>query len=965
MVALWMSEGAWPRQPVGQWHADPLEVAEVLVERDAELAALTDLLHTAALGGGGVAVLAGPAGIGKTSLLGEVARRAREAGALVLTARGTKLEQEFAFGVVRQLFEPALARAGRQRRALLSGAAEPAGAVLGPVTEPIAVGDFAVLHGLYRLTTGVCAEQPVVMVVDDLHWADPGSLRLLAYLQPRLAGLRLAVVAGCRPDEPGAEQHLLDLLMVDRSCAVLRPTPLTRAGSALVLDELLGAPPPEGFLDACQQATGGNPLLLRELARTLDEERLSATDGNAARVPELGGRSLAMRVATRMARLPDGCQRLVRAVAVLGEDVPQYQAAALGGLDMAVAAEAAERLRRMDVLRVAAGPAGSGPLLGFVHPLVRAAVYGDIHPVELGRAHAAAATLLREAGAETERVATHVLRTPPTGAAGAFDVLHRAAVTAAGRGAPEAALGYLRRCLAEPLRPDVRRQVINEIGPIAALVDLTGAAGYLAAAMESAADVASRADLAHRLSRVLFLLDRAEEAARICGDALGWLPEHEVDLRRRMLAALLNHAIWEPAYPGRAQVVAHARALPPDASLGGAMLDAVLAVNDGLAGDPAAVGYAERAVGNAALLDLANVDAGWLIGACETLLAADRDEAMTALDAGLARAGRAGSITAAAMMLVLRGLGRLWRGELQGAVEDLRDAGRDAELVGLRTAPFIGGFLPDALLELGRVDEAAQALAAAEAAGPPLTGRSPAGPWYFVLEARARLARVQGRYQAGLAAARAAGRSFEAFQFGNPAFCGWSSEAALCLHALGRSGEAVELAEEELALARRWGAPRALGRALRVVGLVRGQAAGRELLAEAVRVLRDTPARLEHAKALVELGALLRRDGELGRAKEHLHLGMDLAHRCGADPVTRRAETELRATGARPRQPSRTGLDALTPSEQRVVELAVTGLTNREIAQRLFVTPKTVEVHLSSSYRKLGVKRRSQLRTAG
>jgi DNA-binding NarL/FixJ family response regulator len=109
---------------------------------------------------------------------------------------------------------------------------------------------------------------------------------------------------------------------------------------------------------------------------------------------------------------------------------------------------------------------------------------------------------------------------------------------------------------------------------------------------------------------------------------------------------------------------------------------------------------------------------------------------------------------------------------------------------------------------------------------------------------------------------------------------------------------------------------------------------------------------------------LLRRCGEPSRAKEYLHSGMDLAHRCGADPVTRRAETELRATGARPRQPSRTGLDALTPSEQRVVELAVSGLTNREISQRLFVTTKTVEVHLSSAYRKLGISRRGQLRAA-
>jgi len=942
----------------------------VLVERQAEVAALTGIVRGAVAGQGAFALALGTAGIGKTSLLREAARLGEEAGALVPGARGTELEQAFGFGIVRQLFEPVLAAASPRRRTeLLSGAAAPAAAVLGPAgSAPAAVGDFAVLHGLYWLTASLCRERPVVMVVDDLHWADRASLRFLAYLMPRLEGTKLAVVAASRPHEPGAEQHLLELLMIDRSCTLLRPAPLTETGSTAVLDSLLDGPPSPGFLAACQAATGGNPLLLRELARVVGEEELAATDENLARVPDLGARAMAIRVGARLARLPASCLRLVRAVAVLGDGVPQHQAAALAEVGPGESVEAAERLRAIDILRVGdtgdtgytASPDGSGPQLGFVHPLVRAAVYSGMNPAERVAGHAAAARLLAGAGADSEHVAKHLLRTPPDGDAGAIEVLRGAGTDAARRGAPDAALGYLRRCLSEPLAPPLRREVLTEIGPIAAQVDLAAAAGYLREALGSVTDAAQRATIAHQLTRVLFYLGRVEEADRVCTGAMAGLPEEATDLRRRLLAAVVNYAIWDPSYPGRAEVVARARTLPRHDSVGAAMLDSVLAAHECLAGDPAAIAFAERAIGGGdALVELASADAGWLIGACETLLTADRDEAMSALDAGLALAHRRGSTTAVAMMLVFRGLGWLWRGQLAEATADLTQARRNADLVGLATAPFTGAFLPEVLVEQGRLDEAAAVLGAAEP--DPLPS---AGPWYFLLAAKARLARAQGRYREGLAAARAAGRHFGAFHFGNPAFCGWRSEAALCLHALGNTEEATWQADEDLRLARRWGAPRALGRALRVAGLVRGLPDGLSMLVQAVEVLEKTPARLEHATALVDLGAGLRRAGRRADAKDHLGRGIDLAIRCGAGPLGRRAETELRATGARPRQPFRTGPNSLTPSEHRVVSLAADGLSNRDIAQQLFVTIKTVEVHLSSAYRKLGVKRREQLRAA-
>jgi DNA-binding CsgD family transcriptional regulator len=181
---------------------------------------------------------------------------------------------------------------------------------------------------------------------------------------------------------------------------------------------------------------------------------------------------------------------------------------------------------------------------------------------------------------------------------------------------------------------------------------------------------------------------------------------------------------------------------------------------------------------------------------------------------------------------------------------------------------------------------------------------------------------------------------------------------------LGEQDEARRLATEELDLARIWGAPRALGAALRASGLIEGGKRGLALLEEAVEVLRESPAKLEHAKARTELGAALRRANRRSRARDELRHAVELATLCGAVPLAKRAETELLATGARPRRVALSGVESLTPSERRVAELAAQGPTNREIAQALFITQRTVEVHLTSIYRKLAINSRSQLAAA-
>ena len=226
---------------------------------------------------------------------------------------------------------------------------------------------------------------------------------------------------------------------------------------------------------------------------------------------------------------------------------------------------------------------------------------------------------------------------------------------------------------------------------------------------------------------------------------------------------------------------------------------------------------------------------------------------------------------------------------------------------------------------------------------------------------RGRLRVETGSPERGVEELLQVGETVRLVSLENPSGVSWRGWAAEGLRLLDRNDEARALAGEELALARRWGDPYAIGASLRVLGLVQGGEAGIALLREAVELLAGSEARLEHARALVDLGAALRRANQRTEARERLREGVDLARRVGAFGLADRANEEIAATGARPRKVLRTGLDALTASERRVAQLAADGMSNKEIAQTLFVTIKTVELHLSHAYRKLEISSRAQL----
>jgi DNA-binding CsgD family transcriptional regulator len=932
-----------------------------LLEREAELTAVAALLDPGAPSvRGRLLTLEGPPGIGKTSLLQETRRQAQEAGMQVLGARGSELEASFSFGVVRQLFEPFVAQLPEADLAeLLTGAAE----LATPLFEPMQLANegppevsLAMLHGLYWLTANASARRPLLITVDDLHWCDPPSLRWLAYLLPRLEGLDVALIVTLRSSEPGEDPALVGQIVSDPLGTVLRPAPLTAEAVARLARETLSADTDADFSLACFEATGGNPLLVHELLNAVGAEGLDPLADNVPALHDLAPLAGWRAVSMRLSRLPPEATRLAQAVAILGDDADPHQAAELAELDEQAASAATAALVRVDILQPSAP-------LAFVHQLMRGAVYEALTPHERDSGHARAAHLLLAGGVEPDRVAAHFLRVPPANDARVVAVLREAARNASCRGAADSAVTYLRRALAEPPSAEERGEVLLQLGYAEALVNGQSAIEHLTEARELIEDPVRRAKAAAMLGRQLFFF-HVDKSMTVFTQALAELDGAEPELERVLEAGLIMNALFEPTLYEEARLrLEPVRSAPAATTVPEKMLLALLAYHDARTNVPAsaAVGLARRALADQTLLPW-EVSSGPFILASMVLALADRDEAFGTYDAAVADAHRRGSIIAFAAAKAHRAEMFVYRGDLAEAEVEGREALAACDTWGMAaTFPArLSAFLADALMEQGRLEDAESVLARGG------FGEAPRGTVHadYFLDRRARFRMLRGDLTGGLEEMLAAGSRFEAVGGRNPAFMPWRSQAALALLQLGDRDEAGRLSFEEVGLARTWGAPRALGAALRVAGLVEGGKEGLVLLEEAVAVLAESPAKLEHAKARTELGAALRRANRRSAAREHLRRAVELASLCGAAPLVSRAETELLATGARPRRVALSGLESLTPSERRVAEMAAAGPTNREIAQALFVTPKTVEVHLSSVYRKLGISSRGQLANA-
>jgi predicted ATPase len=274
--------------------------APALVERAGELERLDAALRAARSGAGVTVVIEGAAGIGKTSLLSVVRDRAVEHGLAVLHARGSRLEREFAMGVVRQCFEPVL-RAHTDLDGLLSGAARVAERIVLDVPEDLGVPPVGALHGLYWLTANVAARGPLLLAVDDAHWADEASLRFLAYLARRVETLPVALVIGTRVEEEAATGPLAEI-RGDPATDLVQPAPLAAAGVEAFL-RTLTEPVETDFARACHDATGGNPFLLGELVRALRAEGVRFTAEGIPRVTAVTPPTVARTVRATLERL--------------------------------------------------------------------------------------------------------------------------------------------------------------------------------------------------------------------------------------------------------------------------------------------------------------------------------------------------------------------------------------------------------------------------------------------------------------------------------------------------------------------------------------------------------------------------------------------------------------------------------------------------------------------------------------
>jgi DNA-binding CsgD family transcriptional regulator len=912
-----------------------------IIERSAELGRFREVLALAGKGRGGFVLIRAGAGMGKTALVDEGIRLAGRRGFRVLRTRANRVEEASDDGVVSRLWD-------------LAGRHDVAGGGAAP-------GDAGELD---QLLVDLASAGPVAIAIDDAQWCNPETLRVLLRLAPWIETQPMAVIVAARVGERD-DAGLLAALAAEPNAETITPGPLSEAGVAALLERRLGAPPEPDFLPACHQWTGGNPLLATEVAATMEKAgvppaALSIGWMRAARPP-----AVAAQLALRLGRLGPAAQAVASALALLavdGESAEVTLAARLAELPQDEASDA------IDVL-IAAGVARIGPPLAFAQPLLGALSYDGIPAARRGAEHGRAATLLAEWGAGSEEIARHLVRSDPGADPAAVSALRESAARELSRGAPAEAAKFLRRALREPPPAAERYETLLES---AAAEDLASRADLgeerLREALLLAPDESERSRVANSLSLLLTRRGELEDAsdtagrelaaARASGADEGRLLELEVQLcvalqlgpagsgqeadeRLERLAPRLREGASAVERVGLAALAFRRMARGDPAT--DAVAAARRALEAGLLEDP----WAESGVGGLAIGALVHCEAG--------------PEAKVWLERALSRSREQGADFGIGQGSFLSSLLTFHQGDLALA---RAHAAAAAAATGSHYAPWVDSIVlaveTDVRHAAGEPEAAAAVLVERGLDGdlPPPTAFS------ALLESRGRLRLGLGQDDAGLADLESAGRRFDASGMAGPGYTGWRSSLAAGLRAAGEQERARELVDEEVAVARRFGVRRPLGIALRTLGLIEGGHAGIGLLEEAVETLAASQAELEHARALVELGAALRRSGRRADARRPLRAGLELAGGCGAVPLAGRARDELRAAGGRVPPSANGGVDALTPSEARICRLAAAGDSNPSIARRLFVTRATVESHLHSSYRKLGITSRAQLAAA-
>ncbi|MEV6975050.1 AAA family ATPase [Kitasatospora sp. NPDC093806] len=908
--------------------------ARPLHERETEIRsagqAIEALTRPAGAGLGQLLLYTGAAGLGKTAVMTEVRRRAKRAGCTVLFARGGERQRHEPFHVVRQLLQPVLAALPDAERARAFGPWED---VVGPAVGLLPPGGQldpqGVRDGLdFVLTRLVQLRPPVAVLVDDLHWADPESLGWLAGFAVRARELPALLVLACRdefPDDALAVQRGL----VDRADRRHALRPLQPASVAHLVRAALGARAEDAFCRHVWAVTAGNPYETTALLREVLDQRLDPVGENSGQLHELAAGARGMTLRHWLDKLGPTTLRFAWAASMLDTDIRPELAAVICAQGPEAAGQSIRELRRQGVLT-----STPGGRLEFVHPLIATSLYQSMPRAVRTGMHGVAAVETENAGLGLLTASRHLLETLPEGGDAIVDKLRRAAREHLAIGAPEAAQRCLRRALSEPPADRDRAAVLYELGCSALLTDPATTVNQLRLALADPYGLGPelRVDAIFRLAQALAHSNRLGEAAAMCAAEAARTPPGPGRLRLEVAHFMFAAFQSEDADgPGRSRRLADfdrmlgtiALAFTDGAAASGApAADATPTPNeavfarDGLTHAVAvlrcwdltlrgedraeAIALAESALPGGRLphsLGWTNTTWGFelpgILGI--SYLYADRvdraEELFTEAVRAYEVAGWSGGHLGFAYLLT--GMLRFRCGALAEAEDYLRRALRLAERIG----PGIPlhwdavGALAETLAARGRLAEALE-LTRKHSFGPPYPTVMvlPDAPTLY-----GRLLLARGDATGAAATLTAAGAALDARGWRNTVWAPWLGHLARAV-APDQPDRARELAGEAVRRARESGTDSAVGSALRLCAAVHDRPRAVELLADAVRHLERSPARYEHAIALVDLGEAL---GAAPGARAALARGMELAARCAADGLAARAR-DLLGAGAGP-----------------------------------------------------------------
>jgi DNA-binding CsgD family transcriptional regulator len=899
-----------------------------LLGREREREALDRLLDGVGGGRGGVLVVHGEAGVGKTALLEYAVEAAREFR--IARTSGVEAEMELPFAAAQQLCSPFLDFSDRLPQPQHEALAVALGLITGPAPNPFLVG-LAVLG----LLSEAAEERPLLAVVDDAQWLDDASARALAFVARRLLAEKIALVFAARQVDDALG-----------GLPSLHVAPLRRRDARALLECVLPARLDEPVLERIVVETRGNPLALLELPSGLTPAELAGGFGLPAAMPLSA--SIEESFARRLEDLPDDTRLLLLLAAAepVGDPLLLWRAAEKLGIPAgAAAAGATDGLLEL------------GEHVTFRHPLVRSAVYGSA-PVEQRRAVHSALAEVTDPAADPDRRAWHLAAAASAPDEEVACELERSAGRAQARGGLAAAAAFLQRSFA--LTGDPARRADRALG--AARANLFAGAFDEALRLLPMAEAGSPDELQQVQAELLrgqiaFSSNTGSDAPPLLLSAARRLERFDVDLARETYLDAWGAAWFAGSLAtagGLLEVSRAARSAPPSTHPSqpfDLLLDGLaLLITEGRAAAALALRRASSAF--AAAETPADDSFRWTALPPIPSYVLWDDESWYAINArqlGLAR--EAGALARVPMGLVTGAVIDAWSGEFAQAAEATAEADAIVEATGTRLAPYAAMLL---VALQGRAAEGLTLLESAikEAAA---VGQGFAVQWgEFV---KAILFNGLGRYSEALVAAqRASDDTPELF------ISSWALaeliEAASRSVAPEHAASALERLTEDTAVAGTdWG----LGIAARSRALLTHGDAAQSLYREAIERLGRTRLAPELARAHLLYGEWLRRQRRRLDARTELRIAHEMFTGFGMEAFAERARVELEATGERARRRTVRTIDQLTAQEAQVARLAVKGDTNREIAAQLFISPSTVEYHLRKAFRKLGVKSRTQL----